>query len=105
MFNSKKVQAAVIVFFVICLLFIARAITVGVYHLRMCDAIYVYQLDCRRHGQEPLVWQSDKESFEDTYRRWWDWSDHHILDKYADMRVRPYLGENVEAWERMVDDG
>lgn len=100
MFNSKKVQAAVIAFFFICFLFIARAITVGVCHIRMSDAIYVYQLDCRRHNQTPLVFQSDKETFEDTYRRWWDWSDHHILDKYADIRVRPYLGEDVETCER-----
>lgn len=105
MFNSKKVQAAVIVFFIIGFLFIARAVVVGAYHIRMADAIYVYQLDCMRHDQQILVWQADKESFEDTFRRWWDWSDHHILDKYADMRVRPYLGEDVEAWERMVDDG
>ena len=105
MFNSKKVQAAIIVFLFVCILFAARAVVVGAYQIRMSDAIYVYQLDCMRHDQQPLVWQADKESFSDTYRRWWDWSDHHILDKYADMRVRPYLGEDVEAWERMVNDG
>ena len=105
MVGTKKGQAAVVVFLLICALFVLRAVVVGVYQIRMADAIYVYQLDCRRHGQQPLVWQSDKESYSDTYRRWWDWSDHHILDKYADMKVRPYLGEDVEAWERMVDDG
>lgn len=104
MAENKKALALVAALLIVGVLFIARAITVGVYHIRMADAIYVYQLDCMRHGQEPLVWQSDKESFEDTYRRWWDWSDHHILDKYADMRVRPYLGEDVEEWERMAKD-
>ena len=99
MVESKKTQAAVIVFLLICTLFVLRALAVGVHHFRMTDAIYVYQLDCMRHDQQILVWQSDKESFEDTFRRWWDWSDHHILDKYADMRIRPYLGENVEEWE------
>lgn len=105
MVESKKTQAAILAFLIVCALFIARAVVVGAYHIRMADAIYVYQLDCRRNDQQPLVRQADKESFSDTYRRWWDWSDHHILDKYADIRVRPYLGEDVEAWERMVNDG
>ena len=103
--ESKKTQALILAIRVVCALFLLRAVVVGVYHIRMTEAIYVYQLDCWRTDRDAEVWQADKESFEDTYRRWWDWSDHHILDQYADMRIRPYLGEDVEAWERMVDDG
>ncbi len=93
MAESKKLQAAIAAFLTLCFLFIARAVAVGVHHIRISDAIYMYQLDCMDKDQQPLVWQADKESYGDTFRRWWDWSDHNILDKYADMRIRPYIGK------------
>lgn len=105
MVESKKTQAAIAALLIIGVLFIARAITVGVYHIRMADAIYVYQLDCRRTDRDAEVWQEDKESYEDTYRRWWDWSDHRILPEDKYRLVRPYIGEDIEEWERRVSDG
>lgn len=102
--ESKKTQAAILAVLVVFALFILRAVVVGCYHWSLCDAIYVYQLDCRTLGKDAEVWQEDKESFSDTYRRWWDWSDHHILSEEKDRLIRPYIGEDVEKWERREND-
>ena len=94
--ESKKTQAAILALLIVCALFILRAVAVGAYQIRMSDAIYVYQLDCMRRDLHPLVWQEDKESFEDTYRRWWDWSDHHILQEDKYKIIKPYIQR--ESW-------
>ena len=103
MAENKKALALVAALLIVGVLFIARAIVVGVYHIRMADAIYVYHLDCMAHGKDAEVWWTDKESFEDTFRRWWDWSDHHILPEEKDRLIRPYIGEDFEEWERRTN--
>lgn len=105
MIGTKKGQAAILVLAIVFALFILRAIVVGAYQIALCDAIYLYQVDCMAEGREIDIWQADKESYEDTFRRWWDWSDHNIMEKDKYRKVKPYIGEDVEAWERMVDDG
>ena len=105
MVESKKTQAAIAVLLIVCALFVLRAVVVGCYHLALCDAIYVYQLDCRATGRDADIRQEDKESYEDTYRRWWDWSDHNILPEDKYRRIRPYIGEDFKEWERRVSDG
>ena len=56
------------------------------------DAIYAYQTDCIYTGKTPVINQSDKESFTETYLRLWDWGHKRILDEYDYFVIEPYIG-------------
>lgn len=93
MFNNKKVQAAVIVFLTLCALTILRVAVVGAHHMALSDAIYVYRMQCHTNQLTPAVDFDDKEDFNDTLFRWWDWSNRNILDKYQYKIIYPYIGQ------------
>lgn len=62
------------------------------HQLRLTHAIYGYQIECHREHRECFITQASKESYTDTFLRWWDWTDRNILPYDDYMRVLPYIG-------------
>ena len=97
MVESKKTQAIILLFILLLLAIMAKAIVTGVNNITMTHAIYAYQLECMADGREYHVTQKAKEEFSETFWRWWDWSNKRILTPQDDMIIRPYIGRLTSA--------
>ena len=77
MVESKKTQAVILLFMLLLLAIMAKAVNAGVNHIAITHAIYAYQMECIEGGEQYRV--TEKEEFTETMFRWWDWSNRRIL--------------------------
>lgn len=97
MVESKKTQALLLLFMLLLLAIIAKAVNAGVNHIAITHAIYAYQIECIADGEQYHVTGKDKEEFSETMFRWWDWSNRRILSPQDDLIIRPYIGKLTSA--------
>ena len=97
MVESKKTQAIILLFMLLLLAIMAKAVNAGVNHIAITHAIYAYQMECIDDGEQYRVTGEDKEEFSETMFRWWDWSNRRILKPEDDIIIRPYIGKLTSA--------
>lgn len=97
MVESKKTQAIILLFILLLLAIMAKAVNAGVNHITITHAIYAYQMECIDDGEQYRVSYDNKESFTETMFRWWDWSNRRILKPEDDIIIRPYIGKLTSA--------
>lgn len=97
MVESKKTQAILLLFILLLLAIMAKAVNAGVNHIAITHAIYAYQMECIEDGEQYRVTVKDKEDFSETMFRWWDWSNRRILSPQDDLVIRPYIGKLTSA--------
>lgn len=59
--------------------------------LKINDAIYRYQIRCIGKGISPIVDYSDREDYDQTLWRLWDWGYTRILPKDKFEIIKPYM--------------
>ena len=97
MVESKKTQAIILLFILLLLAIMAKAVNAGVNHIAITHAIYAYQMECMDDGRQYQVTQRAKEDFSETFWRWWDWGHKRILDQYEYAIIEPYIGKLTSA--------
>ena len=95
MVESKKTQAIILLFILLLLAIMAKAVNAGVNHIDIIHAIYAYQMECLDDGKQYRV--TEKEEFSETMFRWWDWSNKRILSEEDYRIIRPYIGKLTSA--------
>ena len=90
--EQRIVKVAIAVILALSVFVTARNIATYNNQMRITHAIFGYQLNCIRTGQEYVTVQKDKESYTDTFLRLWDWGDKRILPYEDYVRVKPYIG-------------
>ena len=75
------------------ILIIAKLIVTGINHMKICDAIYVYRMECVEDHRERMVHYDEMESYGKTFLRWWDWGHKRILDDVDYFLIQPYIGQ------------
>ena len=55
------------------------------------NTIYMYWTDCIRKWIEPSVDYDDKEDYDKTFWRLWDWGHTRILPKDKFEIIKPYI--------------
>lgn len=93
--EDKTFNRWVTIVFLLTFLTLGRAVTVGINHLKISDAIYAYQMDCIHNHEDWFVTYRDSESFTDSYLRVWDWSHKRILSDADYRTIKPYIGKDV----------
>lgn len=59
--------------------------------VKINEAIYVYQIDCIKNGVPSIVDYGDKEDYDKTFWRFWDWGYTRILPKDKFEIIKPYI--------------
>lgn len=88
-----KVVALIICFILIAFLIVLAFKNVNTLNnrLRILDAINKYHADCIRKVIEPSVDYGDKEDYDKTLWRLWDWGYTRILPKDKFEIIKPYI--------------
>lgn len=61
-------------------------------HMKIADAIHRYDTDCLNEDREyDIVLFSHMESYDDTYKRFWDWGYKHILPEEDFKKIEKYI--------------
>lgn len=89
------VFAGCMVLLVVCILALIKNEITFKHHMLICTAIYEYAIDVGT-SSEPAVWYNDMESYDDTFRRWWDWGYTRILPPEKFEILKPYILEVKE---------
>lgn len=58
---------------------------------KISEAIYAYQIDCIKNGVSSIVDYKDKEDYDETFWRLWDWGYTRILPKDKFEIIKPYI--------------
>ena len=59
--------------------------------IRVINAICAHQMYCQITEKKSVVTYTDMETYEATYRRFWDWGCTRILPKEKFAIIKPYL--------------
>ena len=102
MVESKATRMKFLAFFILIGIIILKIIITGVNHWVITDAIRDYQMECIMSEREYFVDYEDKEDFEETMFRWWDWTHHRILPEEKYNLLMPYIGKS-SLTEEFVD--
>ena len=92
MFESKKLQIALLAMIVVIFLIFAKMVNTVLQHWVILDAILDYKLECIMEEKPCFVEYGDRETLDETFWRLWDWSEMRILDKDKYVIIKPYIG-------------
>lgn len=88
---SNIVLAICAVMLAMCLVIMVKNFVTYAHHTLLSDAIFRYQIDCIRNDKNIYVDYTDKEDYDKTLWRLYDWSYKYILPLEKLEIIEPFI--------------